>query len=241
MSHRIELSLGMFSLVDDVDAHFAEHKWYLRSNGYACRSLPGGHAVALHRAIADAPMGYDVDHINGDRLDNRRLNLRIATRSENMKNKWTDRPRESIFQGVFRRHIKDGWWVLLACNGKQVYLGDYDDEEKAARASDAAARFFGLPGTNFPGTESMSPQEILIANGQTANGRGSSRFRGVRFVPRVGKWRAEIHYNGKNVHIGEFLDEMTAARIWDQKALELLGPAALPKLNFKTGLTSIAA
>ena len=58
----------------------------------------------------------------------------------------------------------------------------------------------------------------------------SSRFRGVNYDKRLGKWRAEIWFKGTHMHIGHFTDEIEAARAYDRKAVELFGEFA--RLNF---------
>ncbi len=60
--------------------------WHVRGDGYVSGRVMG-RKVLLHRAILDAPTGLEVDHINQDRLDNRRSNLRLCTRSQNIANR----------------------------------------------------------------------------------------------------------------------------------------------------------
>lgn len=91
-----------YALLDPQDAHLAEQRWYRNSAGYAVRNqyLGGGRAnpkmvtVRLHREVMQAPDGLETDHIDGDRLNNRRSNLRLVTPAENMQNKATPSPPE---------------------------------------------------------------------------------------------------------------------------------------------------
>lgn len=104
----IEISKGMTAIVgvedfDKVD----EWKWKFHFAGYACRSinLPRVNGkkkyknVYMHRFIIDAPSHLQVDHINGNRLDNRRVNLRLCTVSENLRNQRKTRGASS-YKGV---------------------------------------------------------------------------------------------------------------------------------------------
>ena len=94
----IQLSQQLTAVVDDEDyAELMKHRWCVRrgnggfwvairnSNGYDPKEGP--RQYQMHREIMKAPRGVEVDHINGDTLDNRRANLRLATRSQNLANR----------------------------------------------------------------------------------------------------------------------------------------------------------
>lgn len=109
----------------------------------------------MHRLILNAPSGADVDHVNNDGLDNRRVNLRLASRSQNLAN---TRKRAgaftSQFKGVYRARRK--WAASIKVNQVRRHLGEYHSEERAARAYDAAAKAAWGPFArlNFPGEDS---------------------------------------------------------------------------------------
>lgn len=98
--------------------------------------------VLMHRILLGVNENQIVDHKNGNGLDNRRCNIRIATRSQNMWNKRTTRrgKTSSKYKGVhwFKRDRK--WQSQICVNGIKRHLGYFDDEIEAAKAFDAAAR-----------------------------------------------------------------------------------------------------
>ncbi len=81
-----------------------------------------------------------VDHVNGNGLDNRRVNLRPATRSQNGFNVSSRANGTSKYKGVCWHKRKKGWQASIKIDGKLIYLGRFADEAQAARAYDAAAR-----------------------------------------------------------------------------------------------------
>jgi hypothetical protein len=141
---QIALSKGFVTLVDEADVeHLCAVRWHVQQTMpgrfYAIRRpFPSGATVLMHREIMDAPVGMTVDHINGDTLDNRRANLRLATNAENSRNR---RPIGEIpFSGVTR--MRSGRFKALVWpGGKGIYLGAYDMPEQAAGAYNAAAAF----------------------------------------------------------------------------------------------------
>lgn len=133
--------------VDEVDvALVAPFKWHVTSNGYVGTSLRGGRKVLLHRLIAGVTeRSVLVDHQNRNKLDNRRSNLRLATRCQNAGNLVRVASKyRSRFKGVsWHKHV--GRWVAqlkvtLNSVEKNKYLGTFEHEEDAAKAYDKAAR-----------------------------------------------------------------------------------------------------
>ncbi len=105
--------------------------------------------IYMHRLILSAPHGLQVDHINGDGLDNRRLNLRLATLAENLRN--CQKPKGvSGFRGVEKVTRNKLFPWIARINGK--HIGYFRPAESAARAYDfAAMHHFGeFANTNYP-------------------------------------------------------------------------------------------
>lgn len=145
---QIPLTKGRVALVDDSDCGLLACWRWCVGNRYA-QSRIKGKLVYMHRFIMQAPDGVSVDHINGNTLDNRRVNLRLATHRENMRNQKFREGRR--YKGVYWRKDTQKWQVKIMVDGKSINLGCYSDEEMAAVAYDVAARiYFGeFARTNF--------------------------------------------------------------------------------------------
>jgi hypothetical protein len=98
----------------------------------------------MHRVVTQAVQGQEVDHINGDRLDNRRENLRIVTRSQNaMNRKWNGSKPKGVSRNYNPRSLKP-FTARIQFNGKPIFLGNFSTVEEAAQAyNEAAAKYFG--------------------------------------------------------------------------------------------------
>lgn len=144
----IELTQGKRTIVDDADYEFImQSKWwasYMGSYWHAV-SYRDKKAIRLSRLLLSAPKGLDVDHANGDTLDNRRENLRICTRSQNNMNQRKHvKDATSVYKGVAWDKDRNKWMVQLKKNGKRLFYGRYDSEEVAAMTYNwAAIRYFG--------------------------------------------------------------------------------------------------
>lgn len=145
----IILTRGFKTTVDDEDYdELSKHKWMISSNGYAVRgiyhkTLRGLHRqqLGMHRAILKPSSNMYVDHINGNKLDNCRTNLRLASFSQNGANKRVAINSSSGIKGV--RWHKGKWEAQIETkiNGKRksYYLGRSSDIKEAAHMYNEAA------------------------------------------------------------------------------------------------------
>jgi hypothetical protein len=153
----IPLTRGKVALVDPADVQLlGQWTWTYLAEGYAYRTEQRNNrksAVYMHRQLLAAPGGCEVDHINGNRLDNRRANLRLVSRAQNRRNQRPGRRNQSGFLGVSRYPKNPSKWVAhIRGAGKSQYLGMYETPEAAARAYDTAAtaRYGVHAHRNFP-------------------------------------------------------------------------------------------
>ena len=136
------------AIVDTEDLPMLqEYHWSLGSDGYAYSHSKGYPNVKMHRLIAKTPEGKITDHINCNRLDNRKINLRHVTDSQNAQNMsaWLKGTKHSKYKGVSllknREYpLKKPWLAYIGASGKRKYLGYYATEEEAAHVYDKAAK-----------------------------------------------------------------------------------------------------
>lgn len=148
----IQLTQGKFALVDDGDFEFLNQwKWYVHPclhTWYAYRNNEANwkkRKTIMHRIIFEhIPIGYQIDHINGNGLDNRRSNLRLCTCAQNQWNQSMRTDNTSGYRGVFWHKSSKCWTSSIRVHGKQIYLGLFKDKESAAVVyNEAALKYFG--------------------------------------------------------------------------------------------------
>lgn len=147
MAKEIRLSPTKVTIVDDEDFEFLS-QWNWGFDGrYAYRRIHLGmdgkkqitQKIYIHKIINATPEGFDTDHINRDKLDNRGVNLRTATRSQNGINKPKLPGATSRYKGVCWHSQRGKWRAEIKRNGVKKYLGVFDSEEAAAEAYRKAA------------------------------------------------------------------------------------------------------
>jgi hypothetical protein len=151
--------IGKFAIVDDEDfEELNKHRWSINGMGYACRGVNLGHGkvkpLFMHREIAGTPKGMNTDHINGDKLNNQKSNLRICTSSQNHLNRDKQSTNTTGYKGVSIRKIYKykRFRAHITVNYRQYDIGFYHTAIEAARAYDAKAKehFGEFARLNFP-------------------------------------------------------------------------------------------
>lgn len=151
---KIKLTQGKYALVDDEDfEHLNQWKWcFTAAGGYAIRSQHIGYfsgkrkvkRIWMHRVINKTPAGLDTDHVNGNGVDNRKNNLRSATRSQNHMNRKSRPGSVSKYKGVYLDKRFGNWVAQIRLNNKSTHIGSFKTEAAAAKAyNKEALKHFG--------------------------------------------------------------------------------------------------
>jgi hypothetical protein len=135
---------GTEFLIDTKDYEkLKSFTWHRTNVGYAATKIEGTE-TKLHRFIMNAPADIQVDHINLNRYDNRKLNLRFATHKENHRNVGLQSNNTSGVKGVRYYKARSKYVAKIKVDGKSIHLGYYTTLLEAACAYDQAAlKYFG--------------------------------------------------------------------------------------------------
>lgn len=229
-------------LVDDNQWHMLNKmgQWTINSDGYAIISkdhIDSGRQ--MHRIIMNCIKGDDntVDHINNNKIDNRKDNLRILHYTDPLQshNKYKKEGCTSQYKGVSK--IKEGKWLADITYNHKRYSMNFTEEEKAARWYDMKAiELYGINGRfNFPlpdlitktlleskntAINVLQEEKITVEMKNNTEKRYSSQYKGVS--RRKKRWRAYISHNKKWYTISLPTEE-AAARWYDTKVAEFHG------------------
>lgn len=167
----IPLTRGRVAIVDaDVLPELSGYNWRAivdnrdRGSCYAVADVRTGGkkiTVTMHRLIMKAAKGVQVDHRNGDGLDNRRSNLRLATIQQNSFNRGPNRNNKSGYKGVYWGESSHKWYAQIKINGHKRTIGFFEDKREAWMAyADAAAKLHG----EFARATPFAPKEVESAH-----------------------------------------------------------------------------
>jgi hypothetical protein len=134
---------NIYTTVDDVDFNtLIKFKWYFRKDGYVRRQERSNgkiKEITMHRQLMQVADNLFVDHINGNKLDNRRSNLRICTKAENVRNKVKSSKNTSGYKGIWWHKQNKKWIAEIGVDGKKISLGSYVSIIDAVKAYNKAA------------------------------------------------------------------------------------------------------
>lgn len=140
----LPISKGQFAIVDDEDFDVLKNwKWKFTKQGYACRNFEvdgkwGSHW--MHRVVMKVEKGVYIDHINRNKLDNRKSNLRVVTTLQNMANKGALKNNKCGLRGVHFHPGTGKYRAVLGWAGKRMSLGLFHTKEEAHDVYCAAAK-----------------------------------------------------------------------------------------------------
>lgn len=231
-------------LFDDQDYELISHyKWYLKKSYkskpekyYAATNVYTGvfsKKIEMHRLLMDFPIKKQVDHINGDGLDNRRNNLRVATCAENTKNRFITCRNTSGYKGV-HLHRTGKYNAQIMVNYKLISGGLFKSVIGAAlRYNELAFKYHG----EFANLNKIDESDILkyksSRNTDHIYQTNSTGHRGVSVInsKKSKMYRATIYdkVSKRNIVIGKFHDVNAAAQAYNNAAIKLFGEFA--KLN----------
>lgn len=227
----IPLTRGLVAIVDPEDADLLSYKWYSTSKYYAARNIKN-QRVLMHRIVLERKLqrsiqeGMMADHVNGNRQDNRRTNLREVTLTQNARNSGVQKNNTTQYIGVSYNKRQKRYLARIGSDGK--LLGGFDNALDASFCYDRAAlELWGeYARLNHPIEEVLAWQ----SPSHQLHSTNTSGYRGVTRVKRDGRWQASYRHGHKLLYLGTFNTPDEAARAYDRTVLELRGEKAI--LNF---------
>jgi len=194
---------GVITQIDDEDFDLiSTNTWYVNNCGYVV-GYRDGKEQRLHRVIMKAKPGTIIDHANGDRLDNRKNNLRFCTVRENRRNSKPDLDRE--YKGVFFCEETNRYRCII----DEIHMGYFSNADAAANCYNhhATIRHGTFARLNKVGT-TMSESEW-----KTFQKQKKSIYKGA--AAHQDAFRADITVNSKKIYLGVFSTEIEAAQAYN--------------------------
>ena len=148
----IQLTRGKVAIIDDEDwPLLSGYRWGWSKHGYTwyAQTRINKRVVSMHRVLCGLTVGdgKEVDHVDGDGLNNRRLNLRVCTHAGNQRNAQKRIDNSTGYKGVYRQANR--FVAGIKVDGKQMYLGRFDTAEQAHLAYVNAAKLLHGEFANF--------------------------------------------------------------------------------------------
>jgi hypothetical protein len=209
-------------LVDREDLEWlSSYNWYVK-DGYANsrNKVQTMHVIIMEHYFGKTPKGHVIDHINGNKLDNRKSNLRYLTYAQNKVNSVVCRGNTSGYKGVSL--VRGRWHVNIGFSKKGFSVGSFDKIEHAALCYDLwSEKFYGDIGCK--NIHSPSEQDLQFVYNSILFKKklrcGSSSYRGVKINGK--KFEAYVYNKKEFISLGRFVDEKEAALAVDKKLIEL--------------------
>jgi len=222
---KIELTQSKYAFVSDEDYdRLSEFSWFIDSrNGYACRNITVSYRPAkqrkvfMHREVLCLPIITEknryVDHIDGNRLNNQRNNLRVATTKDNAGNRFNS-TNSSGYKGVTWNKRSKKWNAQIKKDGKSINLGYFVEILNAATIyNNAAKEYYG----EFAYLNTLPDNYVITETGKwdgKVKPRSISGYVGISKCKQTGKWTCKLTKNNKKYWLGRFerLEDAIEAR-----------------------------
>jgi hypothetical protein len=217
---------------EDIDK-IKNYTWWIGKNGYVYTKIyfeNKSKIIYLSRLIMDANGNEEIDHIDRNKLNNKKGNLRIADRVTNNANKSkVGLNYSSTYKGVLK--VKGGWKARIGINNKEINIGTFTNEIAAANAYNFYAELY-LGEYAFKNLCEVMDDWIL----HRRKYGNKTIFQGVtkredKILPKP--WQVYLNINGKRKCVGHFSTDLEAAKVYNEEALKL--NYDLPKLNIING------
>jgi len=246
----IKIGKNHCGLIDKEDyAKVGEFNWSKTASGYACRNInkPNKTTFLMHRVIMSAKKGQIIDHKNGNKLDNRKSNLRFCSVMENSQNSKVRQNTATGYKGVTESHNQ--FFSKIQFFKKVVSLGSYESAEKAGFVYNKAAkilfgefallneikneskyhRHFIYPKNKLTAKSTIEEKidyfdKFRMLNSSIKNKQ--TGLKGVSKYRRKGMFIVKICLNGKKEHIGLFDNKVRAMIAYNRKAIAYFGENA---------------
>lgn len=132
LGKKIKLTQGKYALVDEEDFEYLnQFKWHF-DGLYGAKKSPK--KIYMHRLLMNSPKGMEIDHINQNKLDNRKSNLRVVNRSLNMFNVGLRKTNTSGHKGIGWNKNKNKWHAKIMIDYKNINLGYFSNIKDAINA-----------------------------------------------------------------------------------------------------------
>lgn len=223
----IHLINGGQTIVSEEDyEELSKFRWFKSTGGYAHRQWNEHrngwyrhHDIWMHRVVNKTPPKLFTDHINGNKLDNRRSNLRTCNKAQNTANRPKNRFNGSVYKGVSFHKGSGLWRARVHSYGKEHTTYHLTEELAAAAYNDKSKEIFGEYAQGNPLPDGIQ---------RTVHRQKSCIYRGVTFKrkKRVNQYEAGIESNGQWLFLGAFPTAEEAAAKYNEWAVKLHGDKA---------------
>lgn len=210
----IPTTKGIEAIVDDEDYEWlSKYSWH-NNNGYAYTTIKSEEgkpkSAPMHRMVIDVPKDKYVDHINGIRFDNRKMNLRVVTTKQNIWNsKKVSKITSSKYKGVWQK--EDGvFHVGIKTDDVKSFIGSFNNEIAAANAYNYYATELRGEYAKLNDVPYMEREEWIKFKYQAPN-----TFKGVTWDKLMNMWKVTITLNSKSKNMGYFNNEIVAANYYN--------------------------